>query len=84
MFVRRGIAEALPVRGPSRRRFLIGALAVPAAVVADRVVGALRSTAGTLRPRASGRSTTRCARCGGSGHAMLDPSCPAAPRVDLR
>lgn len=69
---------------PSRRGLLIGLLAVPAAALGGRVMGVFTTAASRLRPRASGRSTTRCAQCGAAGHTMLDPSCPAAPRMDLR
>jgi hypothetical protein len=72
------------VSRPSRRRFLIGLLAVAAAAAGAKAVGAFSSAASRLRPRASGRSTTRCAQCGSTGHAMLDPACPAAPEVDPR
>lgn len=72
------------VERPSRRGFLIGALMVPAAVLGARLAGAIARSSGAIRPRASGSSTTRCAQCGGTGHAMLDPTCPNAPRVTER
>lgn len=63
----------------SRRGFLAGLLAVPAAFVGTKVLAGLRRGAWVLRPRAEGRSTTRCAICGSTDHAML--RCPRAPEV---
>lgn len=65
--------------GASRRGFLAGLLAVPAAFVGTRALAGLRRGAGFLRPRADGRSTTRCAICGGRDHGML--RCPRSPEV---
>jgi hypothetical protein len=62
----------------------MGLLAVPAAAVGARALGALAATAFASRPSARGSSTTRCAQCGATAHAMLDPSCPDAPRVIVR
>ena len=65
----------------SRRRFLVGALAAPAVLVGARILGAAGSAVRSVRPRARGSSTTTCALCGSIAHAMLDPSCPSAPKV---
>jgi hypothetical protein len=65
----------------SRRRLLVVIAAIPVAVVAARLGDALREAAGVLRPPSSGTSATRCAACGDRDHAMLDPGCPATPRV---
>lgn len=69
----------------TRRRLLISAAAVPAALVAARgvelVASAALAAAPGLRPAAAGTSATRCAQCGDGGHTMLDPRCPMAPRV---
>jgi hypothetical protein len=65
----------------SRRAFLLGALALPAAFAGARLVSAAADGARAARPRAAGTSTSRCASCGRTGHAMLDPRCPNAPEV---
>ena len=65
----------------TRRRFLIGLVSVPAVVGAAKLVGAARASVATLRPGARGRSASLCAACGAHGHTMLDPSCPADPKV---
>lgn len=69
----------------SRRLVLRAAVAAPlglavasAATAAARLVTA---TAPSLRPAPSGTTATRCGACGATGHAMLDRTCPAAPRV---
>lgn len=69
------------MEGRTRRGFLIGALAVPAALVGTKVLGATRRGIAALRPQARGTSSSTCAQCGGTGHTMLDPACPAAPKV---
>ena len=74
--------------GFTRRRLLVLAAAIPAVLAVERVhavVGDLsaRAIAGA-RPAGRGTSATRCARCGADDHAMLDASCPAAPRLDRR
>jgi hypothetical protein len=69
----------------TRRRLIAVAAAVPAFLLVERglrwvgdvVDGAIRA----VRPAADGTSATRCALCGASDHAMLDPRCPAARRV---
>jgi hypothetical protein len=64
----------------SRRAFLLGALALPAAFAGARLI----STAAAVRaarPRPAGTTTSRCASCGGNDHTMLDPRCPSAPEV---
>lgn len=62
------------------RRRMLGVLAtVPlVGVLAHRLSGMLPRA--WSRPAADGTSATRCAACGASGHAMLDPLCPARPR----
>jgi hypothetical protein len=55
-----------------------GFLAASALTAAGRLV---TRAAGGLRPTPTGTSATRCAQCGASDHTMLDPRCPAAPRV---
>ncbi len=69
----------------SRRRLLlasIGAgLAVPIIATAGRLDALLRAGARTVRPPSVGTTATRCAQCGAQDHGMLDPRCPAAPRV---
>ncbi len=63
----------------SRRGFLAGLLAVPAAFVGARALAATRRSAAALRPAPQGRSSTRCAICGAADHGML--RCPRAPEV---
>jgi hypothetical protein len=72
----------------SRRRLLVAAAAVPLALAATRLGDVLRvagdvrrAATDAVRPPESGSTATRCAACGAAGHGMLDPSCPAAPRV---
>ena len=69
----------------TRRRLLLGAAAIPALFAAERatrsIAGIVGSSVRAARPPADGTSATRCARCGGRDHAMLDPRCPAARRV---
>ena len=65
----------------SRRGFLAGSLAVPVAFVGGKAVAAAARMTRLVRPSADGRSTTRCAVCGGAGHRMLDRRCPGAPEV---
>ena len=69
----------------SRRRLLTAAAMLPvlaAARFAVELAGEVIATvARSARPAASGTSATRCAQCGASDHAMLDPSCRLAPRV---
>lgn len=69
----------------TRRHILVAAAAVPAAILADRVLQAAADAAvgalGAMRPPAQGTSATRCALCGSSDHTMLDPRCPAARKV---
>jgi hypothetical protein len=65
----------------SRRWFLAGALALPALFVGLRAVSAASRSVRLARPRSVGRSTTRCAACGGTDHRMLDRACPVAPEV---
>lgn len=68
--------------GPaSRRGFLAGVLALPALFLGARMVSTASRTVRLSRPGPDGRSTTRCAACGGTDHRMLDRSCPAAPEV---
>ncbi len=56
----------------------VGAAAAAAAATLGRIVD---GAAATLRPAGSGTSTVRCGQCGAADHTMLDPRCPAAPRV---
>jgi hypothetical protein len=65
----------------TRRGFLIGLVSVPAVVGAAKLTGAARAGVAAMRPGSRGRSGSTCAVCGASGHTMLDPSCPADPRV---
>ena len=65
----------------TRRGFLAGLASVPAMVGAARLAGAARAGVATMRPGARGRSGTVCAACGAEGHTMLDPACPADPKV---
>ena len=64
----------------TRRRLLAAAGAATAFIVTERGVRAgttaLGSAIGAMRPAAQGTSTGRCALCGSSEHAMLDPRCP--------
>jgi hypothetical protein len=66
----------------TRRHLLIAAGAVSAFAVAERgarVAGEAVGRAVTaMRPAADGTSATRCALCGATDHAMLDPRCPRA------
>lgn len=63
----------------TRRYLLRAALAVPGLAGLGWAAGHLRSTGGILRPASRGSSTGVCARCGRSGHTMLDRSCPDDP-----
>jgi hypothetical protein len=65
----------------SRRGFLTGLLAVPAAFVGGKALAAAARATSLVRPAADGRSTTRCATCGRSDHRMLDRRCPGSPEV---
>ena len=65
----------------SRRGFLAGALALPAAFIGAKTLAAAAQAVRFSRPSAEGRSTTRCAVCGGIDHRMLDRRCPGAPEV---
>ncbi len=65
----------------SRRGFLAGLLAVPAAFVGAKMLAAAAQAVRFARPAAEGRSTTRCAVCGGADHRMLDRRCPGAREV---
>ena len=65
----------------TRRRFLLGVLAMPAAFVGVKALGAARGAVAAARPGARGTTLTVCPQCGERGHEMLDLSCPAAPRV---
>lgn len=68
--------------GPtSRRRLLLAAVLAPVVLLVARFGDLIRAVGGALRPPASGSSATRCAACGAADHAMLDPGCPATPRV---
>lgn len=62
-------------RSASRRRFLAGLVAVPAAFVGARALAAIGRATSFARPRADGTSATRCALCGAGDHGML--GCPA-------
>ena len=66
---------------PSRRRFLLALLAVPAVAVGVSVAAATRRGVVALRPGARGVSGSVCAACGAGDHTMLDPACPAGPKV---
>lgn len=66
-------------RSASRRGFLAGLVALPAAFLGARALAAARKAAAFARPGAEGTSATRCALCGARDHAMLD--CPDAPAV---
>lgn len=65
----------------SRRRVLRGLLAVPAAAVVVGLASAAQRGVAALRPSSRGTTITTCAQCGQRGHSMLDPACPAAPKV---
>jgi hypothetical protein len=56
----------------------IGAALSAAASTVGRIVD---GAAASLRPAASGTSASRCGQCGSPDHTMLDPRCPAAPRI---
>jgi len=66
-------------RSASRRGFLAGLVALPAAVLGGRALAAVRGGVAFVRPRSDGTSATRCALCGAADHAMLE--CPRAPGV---
>jgi hypothetical protein len=71
---------------PLTRRQLLRAtclipIGVTVSVVAMRAGELVGSAAGVVRPAPTGTSATRCALCGASDHAMLDPRCPAARQV---
>jgi len=65
----------------SRRGFLAGVLALPAAFLGAKTLAAAAQAVRLSRPAAQGRSTTRCGVCGGADHRMLDRRCPGAPEV---
>jgi len=65
----------------TRRRVLAGLLALPAAAVALGIAAAARGGVAAMRPGSRGTTVTTCAQCGRPGHSMLDPACPAAPKV---
>lgn len=65
----------------SRRGFLLGLLAVPAAFAGAKALGALRRGAELARPSARGHSSGVCGVCGRGDHTMLDPRCPGAAEV---
>ncbi|HLO35272.1 MAG TPA: hypothetical protein VK194_04285 [Candidatus Deferrimicrobium sp.] len=48
---------------------------------ADAFGRVVNRAAADLRPSPGGSSATRCAACGATDHAMLDPRCPAARKV---
>jgi hypothetical protein len=70
----------MPARA-TRWGFLIGLASVPALAGAAKLAGAARAGAAAMRPGARGRSGAVCAACGAGGHTMLDPACPADPKV---
>ena len=70
----------MPARA-TRRGFLIGLASVTALAGAAKLAGAARSGVAAMRPGARGPSSTVCAACGAEGHTMLDPACPANPKV---
>ncbi len=65
----------------TRRHLLTAALAVPGLAGLGWAAGRLQSKGSSLRPSGRGTSTGACARCGRSGHTMLDPTCPSDPGV---
>ncbi len=65
----------------TRRRLLALAGVAPLALVVGPVAGWLRAATGILRPPSAGTTASRCATCGATDHLMLDPTCPASPRV---
>jgi hypothetical protein len=65
----------------ARRRLFLPLVAAAVTTLFAGVAAAARSIALPGRPSASGTSATRCAQCGATDHTMLDPRCPAAPRV---
>lgn len=69
----------------TRRRLLQAAGLVPigfaVSALASTAGDAIRSAAAALRPPSAGTTATRCARCGARDHTMLDPRCPAAPKL---
>ena len=69
------------MQAQTRRRFIFGALAAPVAFVGLKAAGTVRKGIAALRPSARGTTVTTCAQCGEQGHSMLDPNCPASPRV---
>ncbi len=64
----------------TRRALLLAAGVTPLAHVAlaarDRAAAAARSAVPSLRPSTRGASGHVCARCGRTGHTMLDGRCP--------
>ena len=66
-------------REGSRRGFLAGLLALPAAFPGAKAVASIGRAASFARPRADGTSATRCALCGARDHAML--GCPDARKA---
>lgn len=65
----------------SRRGLFVVAAGVPVALVTLCLGDALKAVGTVLRPAPSGTTATRCAACGARDHSMLDPDCPATPRV---
>lgn len=70
----------------TRRRLLVAGLASPILATlrpVEAMASAVQRRLTPLgRPAPRGTSASRCAVCGGAGHAMLDVACPA--RRDLR
>ena len=62
----------------SRRGFLAGLLAVPAAFIGARTLAAAAQAVRFARPAAAGRGTTRGAGCGGTHHPKPDRGGPRA------
>ena len=64
------------------RRKVLGAIAaVPLFAAGATLARGTRRAIAASRPGSIGRSAGLCGACGSSDHAMLDPTCPASPRV---
>jgi hypothetical protein len=61
---------------------VLGAIAaVPVLAAGATLARAARRTIAASRPAPIGRSAALCGACGATTHAMLDPACPATPKV---
>lgn len=65
----------------TRRRVLGAIAAVPLLAAGATLARAAQRSIAASRPAPIGRSAALCGACGSATHAMLDPACPATPKV---